>query len=186
VLFVYARNIVSTVNLDCKLELKSIALQARNAEYNPKASYVSQLSFTYIYICPSHIVLLHQNLQEGWPGFCLVVEFGFLSGPERLGWSIRYSTNITIEANHLCTTFCYLRSIIDNKIINLHAWYVVMLVGLFSAVLMFVIWTFAAFCCCDYEDPRTKDNCTYFCIWQDGMFLLLHVVLLSSLVAVAS
>lgn len=30
------RNIVSTVNLDCKLELKSIALQARNAEYNPK------------------------------------------------------------------------------------------------------------------------------------------------------
>ncbi|GAU35392.1 hypothetical protein TSUD_160430 [Trifolium subterraneum] len=33
------QNIVSTVNLDCKLELKSIALQARNAEYNPKASY---------------------------------------------------------------------------------------------------------------------------------------------------
>uniref|UniRef100_A0A0R0IEB0 TATA-box-binding protein n=1 Tax=Glycine max TaxID=3847 RepID=A0A0R0IEB0_SOYBN len=30
------QNIVSTVNLDCKLELKSIALQARNAEYNPK------------------------------------------------------------------------------------------------------------------------------------------------------
>ncbi|KAH1199481.1 TATA-box-binding protein [Glycine max] len=30
------QNIVSTVSLDCKLELKSIALQARNAEYNPK------------------------------------------------------------------------------------------------------------------------------------------------------
>ncbi|CAI9096686.1 OLC1v1032884C1 [Oldenlandia corymbosa var. corymbosa] len=30
------QNIVSTVNLDCKLDLKSIALQARNAEYNPK------------------------------------------------------------------------------------------------------------------------------------------------------
>lgn len=30
------RNIVSTVNLDCKLDLKAIALQARNAEYNPK------------------------------------------------------------------------------------------------------------------------------------------------------
>ncbi|KAH7838718.1 hypothetical protein Vadar_030288 [Vaccinium darrowii] len=30
------QNIVSTVNLDCKLELKAIALQARNAEYNPK------------------------------------------------------------------------------------------------------------------------------------------------------
>ncbi|OMO98960.1 TATA-box binding protein [Corchorus olitorius] len=32
----YLRNIVSTVNLDCKLDLKQIALQARNAEYNPK------------------------------------------------------------------------------------------------------------------------------------------------------
>ena len=30
------QNIVSTVNLDCKLELKKIALHARNAEYNPK------------------------------------------------------------------------------------------------------------------------------------------------------
>lgn len=30
------RNIVSTVNLDCKLDLKKIALHARNAEYNPK------------------------------------------------------------------------------------------------------------------------------------------------------
>nr|GEV43424.1 TATA-box-binding protein [Tanacetum cinerariifolium] len=29
-------NIVSTVNLECKLDLKAIALQARNAEYNPK------------------------------------------------------------------------------------------------------------------------------------------------------
>ncbi|XP_065622358.1 TATA-box-binding protein 2 [Quercus suber] len=28
--------IVSTVNLDCKLDLKAIALQAHNAEYNPK------------------------------------------------------------------------------------------------------------------------------------------------------
>merc|ERR1719219_1333768 len=30
------QNIVSTVNLDCKLDLKQIAMQARNAEYNPK------------------------------------------------------------------------------------------------------------------------------------------------------
>lgn len=30
------QNIVSTVNLSCKLDLKTIALQARNAEYNPK------------------------------------------------------------------------------------------------------------------------------------------------------
>ncbi|RZC55326.1 hypothetical protein C5167_014187 [Papaver somniferum] len=33
------QNIVSTVNLDCKLDLKAIALQARNAEYNPKVSF---------------------------------------------------------------------------------------------------------------------------------------------------
>ncbi|GJM84623.1 hypothetical protein PR202_ga00311 [Eleusine coracana subsp. coracana] len=30
------RNIVSTVNLNCRLELQKIALRARNAEYNPK------------------------------------------------------------------------------------------------------------------------------------------------------
>ena len=30
------RNIVSTVNLSCRLDLKKIALHARNAEYNPK------------------------------------------------------------------------------------------------------------------------------------------------------
>ncbi|KAF0929742.1 hypothetical protein E2562_024434 [Oryza meyeriana var. granulata] len=30
------QNIVSTVNLDCRLDLQKIALHARNAEYNPK------------------------------------------------------------------------------------------------------------------------------------------------------
>jgi len=30
------QNIVSTVNMGCKLDLKTIALRARNAEYNPK------------------------------------------------------------------------------------------------------------------------------------------------------
>ncbi|KAI8827404.1 TATA-box-binding protein [Chytriomyces hyalinus] len=30
------QNVVATVNLDCKLDLKTIALRARNAEYNPK------------------------------------------------------------------------------------------------------------------------------------------------------
>lgn len=35
-LFFFFRNIVSTVNLNCKLDLKKIALHARNAEYNPK------------------------------------------------------------------------------------------------------------------------------------------------------
>lgn len=32
------RNIVATVNLGCKLQLKTIAMQARNAEYNPKVN----------------------------------------------------------------------------------------------------------------------------------------------------
>ena len=33
------RNIVATVNLDCRLDLKTIALHARNAEYNPKVQF---------------------------------------------------------------------------------------------------------------------------------------------------
>lgn len=32
------QNIVATVNLECRLDLKTIALHARNAEYNPKAN----------------------------------------------------------------------------------------------------------------------------------------------------
>jgi transcription initiation factor TFIID TATA-box-binding protein len=32
------QNIVATVNLDCRLDLKTIALHARNAEYNPKVN----------------------------------------------------------------------------------------------------------------------------------------------------
>ncbi|KAJ3117448.1 TATA-box-binding protein, partial [Physocladia obscura] len=30
------QNVVATVNMECKLDLKTIALRARNAEYNPK------------------------------------------------------------------------------------------------------------------------------------------------------
>ena len=33
------QNIVATVNLDCRLDLKTIALHARNAEYNPKVGF---------------------------------------------------------------------------------------------------------------------------------------------------
>lgn len=36
VLYPMHRNIVSTVTLGCRLDLKDIALRARNAEYNPK------------------------------------------------------------------------------------------------------------------------------------------------------
>ncbi|KAI3734642.1 hypothetical protein L6452_14116 [Arctium lappa] len=37
------QNIVSTVNLDCKLDLKAIALQARNAKYNPKGGNIQAI-----------------------------------------------------------------------------------------------------------------------------------------------
>jgi len=36
ILIITNRNIVATVNLDCKLDLKTIAFHARNVEYNPK------------------------------------------------------------------------------------------------------------------------------------------------------
>jgi len=34
------RNIVATVNLGIRLDLKTIAMHARNAEYNPKVCHV--------------------------------------------------------------------------------------------------------------------------------------------------
>lgn len=43
-----SRNIVATVNLDCRLDLKTIALHARNAEYNPKVA----IPLPSIFICP--------------------------------------------------------------------------------------------------------------------------------------
>lgn len=36
VIWDFFRNVVSTANLKCKLDLKEIALKCRNAEYNPK------------------------------------------------------------------------------------------------------------------------------------------------------
>jgi TATA-box binding protein (TBP) (component of TFIID and TFIIIB) len=46
-----SRNIVATVNLDCRLDLKTIALHARNAEYNPKV----------LLILDCYILSLHAN-----------------------------------------------------------------------------------------------------------------------------
>lgn len=37
------RNIVSTVNLDCKLDPKAIALQTRHSEYKPKVRLLSKM-----------------------------------------------------------------------------------------------------------------------------------------------
>ena len=39
------QNVVATVNLECKLDLKNIALHARNAEYNPKVGAAAASGF---------------------------------------------------------------------------------------------------------------------------------------------
>lgn len=44
------QNVVATVDLGCKLDLKEIALQARNAEYNPKVCHCCAV------LCWAHVV----------------------------------------------------------------------------------------------------------------------------------
>ncbi|RXH83812.1 hypothetical protein DVH24_009247 [Malus domestica] len=55
------QNIVSTVNLDCKLDLKAIALKARNSEYNPKACDVSSIASPAIFLLHSFTFLLFKS-----------------------------------------------------------------------------------------------------------------------------
>jgi transcription initiation factor TFIID TATA-box-binding protein len=43
------QNIVATVNLDCRLDLKTIALHARNAEYNPKVLADSRIALSSLF-----------------------------------------------------------------------------------------------------------------------------------------
>jgi transcription initiation factor TFIID TATA-box-binding protein len=45
------QNIVATVNLDCRLDLKTIALHARNAEYNPKVGTVDSYDASRERVC---------------------------------------------------------------------------------------------------------------------------------------
>ena len=49
------QNIAVTVNLDCWLDLKMIALRTRNAEYNPKVSIMFSLFCVYAEL-PSFII----------------------------------------------------------------------------------------------------------------------------------
>ncbi|MCL7024508.1 hypothetical protein MKW94_019865 [Papaver nudicaule] len=64
------QNIVSTVNLDCKLNLKQIALKARNAEYNPRrfAAVIMRLKD------PKTTALIFQS---GKVYACVVQKLGF-------------------------------------------------------------------------------------------------------------
>lgn len=50
------QNIVATVNLTCKLDLKHIALRARNAEYNPKVAPGSLFACRSASECDARIV----------------------------------------------------------------------------------------------------------------------------------
>lgn len=93
--FFTIRNIVSTVNLGCKLDLKTIALRARNAEYNPKVRL--QLLAPLIYI----ICIMYSNV---------------------------------------------------------------------SVILVIFLFFFLAFCCCHYENTRTKDHCSHLQFWENGLY----------------
>jgi hypothetical protein len=63
------RNIVATVNLECRLDLKTIALHARNAEYNPKVSL--RFPFIFISLWPGSDVWV--NIED-WTRKWLVLE----------------------------------------------------------------------------------------------------------------
>ena len=52
------RNIVATVNLDCRLDLKTIALHARNAEYNPKVLYHHWYNFFLKFCAQVKLIIL--------------------------------------------------------------------------------------------------------------------------------
>jgi hypothetical protein len=53
------QNVVATVNLGCRLDLKEIALHARNAEYNPKVPIVAATEVACGALVPMHGGVLH-------------------------------------------------------------------------------------------------------------------------------
>ncbi len=55
--FVLNRNVVSTVNLGVKLNLKDIAMNARNAEYNPKVAHSPSPSLPLCFEPPAHSMM---------------------------------------------------------------------------------------------------------------------------------
>ncbi|KJR81092.1 transcription initiation factor TFIID TATA-box-binding protein [Sporothrix schenckii 1099-18] len=64
------QNIVATVNLDCRLDLKTIALHARNAEYNPVrilfySAQALYLPAAHVLSSPRPLVVLHGG-QMAW------------------------------------------------------------------------------------------------------------------------
>ena len=70
---IFYRNIVSTVNLGCKLDLKTIALRARNAEYNSSFS----LSLCIFTLKASQFISLKKKMAtwHGFSGICKLNAF---------------------------------------------------------------------------------------------------------------
>lgn len=79
------QNVVATVDLGCKLELKDIALHARNAEYNPKVQLLDSCisCISNLALCTT---LLHACIRCMYCLCCLSV----LSVAFSKGWSSAY------------------------------------------------------------------------------------------------
>ena len=76
------QNVVATVNLECKLDLKAIALHARNAEYNPKrfAAVIMRIrepKSTALIFASGKMVSLEVDCRTHWQGRDMLVA-GFL------------------------------------------------------------------------------------------------------------
>ena len=62
---------MATVNLDCRLDLKTIALHARNAEYNPKrfAAVIMRIrepKTTALIFASGKMVVTGAKSEDGW------------------------------------------------------------------------------------------------------------------------
>lgn len=75
------QNVVATVDLGCKLELKDIALHARNAEYNPKVDMLQVAAACWVPACR---LLLGINVQKATTILyllCCALSFGCTCTP---------------------------------------------------------------------------------------------------------
>ena len=85
-------NIVATVNLECRLDLKTIALHARNAEYNPKrfAAVVMRIrepKTTALIFASGRMVITGAKSEE----FCRLAARKFARIIQKLGFPAKFS-----------------------------------------------------------------------------------------------
>ncbi|RZC86031.1 hypothetical protein C5167_026707, partial [Papaver somniferum] len=98
------QNIVSTVNLDCKLGLRAIALKARNAAYNPKhfAAVIMRIrepKTTALIFASGKMVCtcIHQHTS-----FIVIQHTPIISITSSSFWNRAYTTNIVSTVNLDC------------------------------------------------------------------------------------